>query len=51
MVNENKGKTYEPVPFYNRKLVRSVLRNKATEFGKGSVNKRMAFAFKKMMKG
>lgn len=29
MVNHSKGKEYEPVPFYNRKLVRSILRAKA----------------------
>lgn len=48
MVNENQGKTYEPVPFYNRKMVRTVMRNKAAEISSGNVNKRMGFAFRKM---
>ena len=26
MVNENQGKVYNPVPHYNRKLLRSVIR-------------------------
>ena len=26
MVNENQGKKYEPVPFYNRRLLRQMLR-------------------------
>jgi len=48
MVNENQGAVYNPVPFYNRKMVRIILRNKAYEMGYGNVNRRMAFAFKKM---
>ena len=48
MVNKNKDKVYEPVPFYNRKMVRTIMRNKAYEIDKGNVNRRMAFAFKKM---
>ena len=48
MVNENKGKVYEPKPFYNRKLVRTILRNKAYEYSHGNVNRRMSFAFKKV---
>lgn len=38
MVNENKNNVYEPIPFYNRKMVRAVLRNKAYDISKGNVN-------------
>ena len=48
MVNENKEKTYDPISFYNRKMVRTIMRNKAYEIDKGNVNRRMSFAFKKM---
>lgn len=48
MVNENQNKEYTPVPFYNRKMVRSILRNQAYQMAKSKVNRRMAFAFKKM---
>ena len=48
MVNENKGKVYEPVTFYNRKLLRSALRHKVSEKYSGDTNKRMALAFKRL---
>lgn len=48
MVNENEGKVYEPVTFYNRKLLRSVLRHKVSEKYSGNTNKRMALAFKRL---
>ena len=48
MVNENKGLVYEPRPFYNRKLVRTVLRNMAYKQSHSKVNHRMRRAFYKL---
>lgn len=46
MVNEKQGKTYEVMPIYNRKLVRTVLRNIAFYRHRGKVSQRMSEAFK-----
>ena len=48
MINENQGKEYQPKPFYNRKMVRTILRNKAYDISKSKVNRRMSNAFKQM---
>lgn len=45
MVNENKGKVYSPIPFYNRKYVRYILRQVAEEHG-GNASRNMAQMFK-----
>ena len=51
MVNENKGKIYSPVPVYNRKLMRSVLRAQVARKTTGQISKNMAYNFKKIRKG
>ena len=49
MVNENKGMTYQPKPFYNRKLIRSVLRNIITQKdGQHNVSRKMSYVFHNM---
>lgn len=51
MVNENKGKVYKPVPVYNRKLMRSVIRHGvARRFGNHKVSGLMSINFKEMRK-
>lgn len=51
MVNENKGKTYNPVPVYNRKLMRAVIRyGVAKQFGNHKVSRLMSINFKDMRK-
>ena len=48
MVNENQGKEYNPVPFYNRKMIRTILRNRAYDISHSKVNRRMSVAFRRM---
>jgi len=51
MVNENKGKVYKPVPVYNRRLVREVMRNQcAAKFGHSNVSAQMAANFERLRK-
>jgi len=51
MVNENQGKVYDPVPVYNRKMMRSVIRAKCEKkFGRHHVSGNMAGNFKTMRK-
>lgn len=51
MVNESKGKVYKPVPVYNRKLMRSVIRHGvAKKFGNHKVSGLMSINFKEMRK-
>lgn len=47
MVNENKGKVYEPRKVYDRKLLRSVLRSKLEKENKYGANKRLSESFHK----
>lgn len=52
MVNENQGKVYNPIPVYNRKLMRSVIRaGVARQFGNHHVSANMAANFEKIRKG
>lgn len=46
MVNEHQGKVYEPTPFYNRKMVRGVLKSLAQNQVYGHASERMSAAFK-----
>ena len=49
MVNENKGSSYNPVPHWDRKLVRSVIRNQVIkQGGYHNVSERMSAVFKQM---
>lgn len=51
MVNENKGKVYMPVPVYNRRLAREVIRNQcAAKFGQHHVSGMMAANFERLRK-
>jgi hypothetical protein len=51
MVNENKGKVYKPVPVYNRRLVREVIRNQcAAKWGHHKVSKQMSAQFELLRK-
>lgn len=51
MVNQNQGKEYNPKKFYNRKLLREIIRRRGYESNAGNVNKRMAFVFKQIREG
>lgn len=49
MVNLNQGKVYEPIPYYDRKLNRSIIRQQViNKSGYHNVNKRMAEVFKSL---
>lgn len=51
MVNENKGKVYEPRPVYDRKLLRSVIRaGVQKKFGQHGVSRNMAHNFERIRK-
>lgn len=51
MVNENKGKIYNPKPVYNRKLLRSILRAGCQRsFGFHNVSRNMASNFERIRK-
>lgn len=51
MVNENQGKVYKPVPVYNRRLAREVIRNQcAAKFGHSKVSALMAANFERLRK-
>lgn len=45
MVNENKGKVYEPVAVYDRKLLRSIMRNKLEKENGYGANKKLSTVF------
>ena len=52
MVNENQGKVYKPVPVYDRKLVRDVIRNSfAKKYGFHKVNKNLSSNFHRIREG
>lgn len=52
MVNENKGKVYKPIPVYNRRLLREVIRNRyAARFGYSNVSANMSANFERLRKG
>ena len=52
MVNENKGEIYRPRPVYDRKLLRSVIRNQfIKKFGFHKVNKNVSGNFHNIRKG
>jgi hypothetical protein len=52
MVNEKQGKVYKPIPVYNRKLMRSVIRaGVARQFGNHHVSANMAANFERIRKG
>lgn len=55
MVNENKGEIYRPRRVYDRKLLRSVIRNQfAVQYGFHKVNKNLSSNFHRIrndMKG
>ena len=49
MVNEKQGKVYEPVPIYNRKMLRRRLRYEIeSEHGAHKTSRKMAFYFKQI---
>jgi len=51
MVNERQGKVYNPVPVYNRKLLRSVIRaGVAKQFGNHNVSANMSSNFERIRK-
>lgn len=51
MVNEKAGKKYKPKPVYNRKLLRSIIRNGVAEkFGNHKVSEVMSENFKRIRK-
>lgn len=52
MVNEKAGRTYKPQPVYNRKMLRSIIRNSvAKKFGNHKVSAVMSANFKRIRKG
>ena len=52
MVNENKGKVYEPKPVYNRKLLRAAIRASCIrKYGFHGVSRNMSGNFKQLRKG
>lgn len=52
MVNQNKGKSYEPVQVWDRKLMRSVLRSQIIKKdGYHNVNKKLNYIFKQLQNG
>lgn len=52
MVNEKAGKKYNPTPVYNRKMLRSVIRNEVSKkFGNHKVSEVMSANFKRIRKG
>lgn len=52
MVNEKKGNSYEPVPVWNRKLMRSVIRNQIIKKdGYNKVNKKLHYIWTELQKG
>lgn len=52
MVNEKAGKTYKPRAVYNRKMMRSIIRNGvAKQFGNHHVSENMSENFKRLRKG
>ena len=49
MVNEKAGKEYLPIPYWNRKLMRSVIRSQIIrQDGYHNVNKKLHHIFKTM---
>ena len=51
MVNENKGKIYNPKPVYHRKMFRSILRAGCQKsFGFHNVSRNMASNFERIRK-
>lgn len=51
MVNEKRGKHYNPKPVYNRKLLRSVIRAACIDnFGLHNVSRNMSANFEKIRK-
>lgn len=52
MVNENKGKIYRPRAVYDRKLLRSVIRNQfVNQHGFHNVNRNLKANFNKIREG
>ena len=52
MVNQNQGKTYEPVQVWDRKLMRSVIRNQIIKKdGYHKVSAKMSYIFKQLQDG
>lgn len=52
MVNEKAGKKYKPQPVYNRKMLRSIIRNNVSKkFGNHKVSAVMSANFKRIRKG
>lgn len=51
MVNENQGKVYAPKKAYNRKMLRSIIRNGCEkQFGSHKVSRNMSANFKRLRK-
>ena len=51
MVNENKGKVYQPVPVWDRKIMRSVIRSEIIKRdGYSKVNPKMHIIFKELQR-
>lgn len=52
MVNERQGKNYQPVQVWDRKLVRSVIRNQIIKKdGYHNVSAKMSYIFKQLQNG
>ena len=52
MVNEKQGKEYNLVPYWDRKLMRSVIRNQIIKKdGYHKVNKKLHYIWKQMQNG
>ena len=52
MVNENKGKEYQINQYYDRKLLRSVIRNQIIrQDGYHKVNKKLHYIWKQLQNG
>ena len=51
MVNQNQGKVYEPMPIFNRKLTRGIIRSQIIKkYGQHNVSAQMANTYKMMRK-
>jgi len=52
MVNQNQGKAYEPVQVWDRKLMRSVIKNEIIKRdGRHNISKKLHYIWEQMQNG